>query len=386
MAVKLRPAYSIKRVSHHCARKDDPQQLEDEIDSAMKLIRGDGCTSKDELYYKLISNINTWITHMDYNDFLSDIKRSVIGQPEVDTVLATIHHYLSCVVENTPHNDNMIIAAPSGCGKTELYRALKKYFDYYIPLLPVVIYDMTGMTTNGFSGDNASVFEKIYDDYKYAKGIAIMFLDEFDKKLIPNLDKAGANVNGFVQHQILTLVEGREIEDNVDTGNTLFIGLGAFNHLRTQRIKQPIGFVETTEEHFKRIDRESIIKGGGLYELIGRFSQIINFNKLSNEAILKIIDKECLELSSDDILTIELSKKYKTKLISQANSEFGCRLLKGQLKSSFITAYKYLLKKEGTIDKYYKLKIIDDEKFCWEESGVNSYLIADMVVVEEESN
>lgn len=66
-------------------------------------------------------------------------------------------------------------------------------------------------------------------------GTGIVFLDEFDKKLLPSYSSQGENINAAVQSQLLTMIEGRIIRINryeIDTNKTMFVGLGSFDEYR----------------------------------------------------------------------------------------------------------------------------------------------------------
>ena len=52
--------------------------------------------------------------------------------------------------------NNMILAAPSGSGKTETYRAFKDYFKKRIPALRLTISDVSNLTATGYRGAEPS--------------------------------------------------------------------------------------------------------------------------------------------------------------------------------------------------------------------------------------
>lgn len=52
----------------------------------------------------------------------------MLGQEEVELIVANIYNYISVLACKKKTNHNMLLAAPSGCGKTEIYRALRDLF------------------------------------------------------------------------------------------------------------------------------------------------------------------------------------------------------------------------------------------------------------------
>ena len=133
--------------------------------------------------------------------------------------------------------------------------------------------------------------------------MGLVFLDEFDKIIMPERTSTGENPNLLVQYHILTMIEGatisceveRGIKKDINTHKLMYIGMGSFDYFREEKKKDAssIGFGLSSNdiEHYEPITREEIIKAGGCYELIGRFTLIVNYDKLTTKAINGIIDK-----------------------------------------------------------------------------------------------
>ncbi|MBO4679282.1 MAG: AAA family ATPase, partial [Lachnospiraceae bacterium] len=168
----------------------------------------------------ILRNIASWLKANSFNTFCDAITSRVMGQEDTKRVVANVYNYLQCLVSGKQHNNNILLAAPSGCGKTETYRAIRDYFKEKIPRLPVYQIDMTSVTEEGFKGNNTEYMVKELVTNFETQGIGIVFLDEFDKKLLPSYSSKGSNVNAAVQSQILTIIEGRIFEAGAVKINT----------------------------------------------------------------------------------------------------------------------------------------------------------------------
>lgn len=220
--------------------------------------------------------------------------------------------------------DNWILTAPSGSGKTEFYRTIRELFAKYEIPIPVVQIDLSQITEAGYKGSNVSTIpQRILAEKPDAKGVAICFLDEADKKFIPSYGSNNVDNNAAVQANLLTLIEGTELK--VDVGDekkdfnsnyTMFVLMGAFQSVRQQKQKKqtakPLGFTASceAERHEDDIDRvadcfyedltlQDMIDYGMGEELAGRMVQVVNFHKLSEDAMLELIRYKVGEISND---------------------------------------------------------------------------------------
>ena len=298
-------------------------------------------------------SIAAWKERVAFRDFYAYMTDRVKGQKELMKVAASVYTYLSCIANGRPTDSNMLLAAPSGCGKTETFRALRDYFREEIPELPVYQIDMTSITEEGFKGANTKEIVVPLCRCREPEGIGLVFLDEFDKKLVPSYTSGGNNVNAAVQAQILTLLEGRRIQPSqdgpeIDTTNTMFIGLGSFDVCRKDRNTNThaFGFGATEEEtpdHYDEITREEMLALGASNELIGRFSSIVNYYKLSEEIVDEIIDRNVNRIAANLGCAIGITKDKRDELHEQANGKFGCRLLYNDIHDQVLETYAELL-------------------------------------------
>ena len=298
----------------------------------------------------LKEQIRSWANKVSFNEFEKEIEKTVQGQPELKSVVFHVYHYLSNIAKELPiDKQSIILTGPSGCGKTETYRALKKYFANEIPLLVVDLIDMNQITPEGFKGENTNFIVKNLKESK-SNGIGIVFLDEFDKRLVPNHSYHGDNVNREIQGQLLLAIEGCVL-NGVDTRNTFFIGMGSFNDAREKRgLEKHFGFdVERNDaacEHYAPITREEIIQLGASYELIGRFSQVINYGPLSPDALTRVIDMRVAEVSESYEVKISVSDSMRAFLHQNSNTEFGNRLIESLIREAATRAMIEILSEE----------------------------------------
>ncbi len=301
--------------------------------------------------------IKNFLKNNSFAQMLYFMQARVKGQPELPKILAGVYRYLQCIAENKQVHNNILLAAPSGCGKTETFRALRDFFRVYLPDFPVLQVDVTSITEEGFKGpDTVEIVRGLFETAD-PTGIGIVFMDEFDKKLSPSFTSGGNNVNVAVQAQILTLLEGRTVtlqNQMIDTGNTLFIGLGSFDACRQKRETKRggLGFGATAqseqEDHYHPISRAEMIKLGASYELLGRFQIIANYYRLSKKMVNEIIDRRLEELSDSIGYRVEVTDDLREQLWEQANGKYGCRMLENTLVDQAMSILPTLLVEEAS--------------------------------------
>ncbi|MCR5661615.1 MAG: ATP-dependent Clp protease ATP-binding subunit ClpX, partial [bacterium] len=244
----------------------------------------------------------------------------VIGQDNAKKILsvAVYNHYkrIYADTETEIQKSNIVLAGPTGSGKTYLAQTLAKKLD-----VPFAIYDATSLTQAGYVGEDVeNILLKLiqaadYDIYKASCGI--VYIDECDK-----LGRKGENasitrdVSGEgVQQALLKIIEGTVANVppqggrkhpnqeciQIDTSNILFICGGAFEGIddivkaRTDKGKQSVGFratvgsdSETSDEPLD-IQTEDLIKYGIIPEFAGRFPVIANVEALKEEDLVRIL-------------------------------------------------------------------------------------------------
>ena len=284
--------------------------------------------------------IKMWTERVPFGEFVGAIEARVIGQENVKTVCYNIYHYLELIGAGSKKSLPFILAAPSGCGKSETYRAVRNYFREELRFLVCGYIDASELTEAGFKGNNPETIISPLSDSPNSNGIGIIFLDEMDKKFIPSYSSGGQNVNAAVQHGLLTIIEGRDVplkssSKTVDTNNTLFIAMGAFDYVRNEKDDEKvisIGRTKDKRDHFDGISREEMLEAGAINELIGRFHTIINYHRLTEESVRKILQLNIAELSDEFGVPIVAAENFYTEMFEVSNGKFGCRTLKNRLR------------------------------------------------------
>lgn len=289
----------------------------------------------------------------------------VIGQDRAKRILsvAVYNHYKRIASHALPSQDeveieksNILLAGPTGTGKTLLAKTLARILD-----VPFAVADATTITESGYVGDDVETIlvhllqNADYDVERAERGI--IYIDEIDK-IARRSDSQSItrDVSGEgVQQALLKLLEGtvagvpprggrKHPEQSlvyVNTKNILFICGGAFDGVEktiARRINaKTIGFSASLQENvveshalLSRVEPEDFIKFGFIPELVGRLPVIAPLEPLSDEAMLEVLTKpknalikqyqklfsmeQCgLEFTSDALLAIvEKAKIRKT--------------------------------------------------------------------------
>lgn len=263
--------------------------------------------------------------------YMQHLDESVIGQDEAKETLAVAvyNHYLRllnctrepvCQLGGTVEleKSNILMAGPSGTGKTLLVRTLARILG-----VPFASADATTLTQAGYVGDDvdsiiARLLEAAGGDVQKAQW-GIVYIDEVDK--LARRGGGGTAVRDIsgegVQQALLKLVEGSEVrigkggrrgehgeEQVVDTRNILFIAGGAFPGLETlvgSRVHprgSAIGFHALPQQQAPSINEllaallpDDLHEFGLIPEFIGRFPIITFLRELDHATLLRILSE-----------------------------------------------------------------------------------------------
>lgn len=270
------------------------------------------------------------VTPKHLYDYLNEY---VIGQEEAKKYIsvAVYNHYKRFIdniygytsdVKDNPYKDvtieksNVLIAGPTGNGKTFMLRMLAKYLN-----IPFYIQNSCSLSESGYVGDdveNAILGALRAANFNTkATEHAIIVFDEFDKiarkSENPSITR---DVGGEgVQQALLKLVEGGivNVPPNggrkhpeqecipIDTTNILFFGIGAFDGLERiiekRKNRKTIGFnsliedknAEEEEDLLTDITTEDLKKFGIIPELIGRFPLVTHVKNLTEDQLYQVL-------------------------------------------------------------------------------------------------
>ncbi len=317
------------------------------------------------------------------SEYKKHLDESVIGQESAKETLsvAVYNHYLRLLNSNREpvcqlseqvelEKSNILMAGPSGTGKTLLVRTLARILG-----VPFASADATTLTQAGYVGDDVdSIISRLLDaaggDVQQAQW-GIVYIDEVDK--LAKRSGGGTAVRDIsgegVQQALLKMVEGTEVriaksgrrsehseEQVVDTRNILFIAGGAFPGLeelvrsRLQPKSGGIGFhaapprqeKPSINELLSALMPDDLHEFGLIPEFIGRFPIITFLQELDHAMLLRILTeprnalvKQYKQLFAYQGITLEVTDQALSFIADQALvRKTGARGLRAVLESA----------------------------------------------------
>ena len=350
------------------------------------------------------------LKHYSPQQIADVIKASIIGQDKpAQTVATAISAHITRCVHNSNNpdrpirKDNLLVAGPTGTGKTETIRTVINKLKLPIPLTVV---SCTALTNTGYTGksigdiffdlmlDADRLFKLNPDAYvnrsdvpvqpekrtigfmseivkpktrKYDKDLTrkvlkemckygIVILDEFDKLRFSEQNPHEKVYSRKMQSELLKIVEGcsgfsDDPDIDIDTSDVLFIAMGAFSGM--EAVQQ--GLVPSVDE---------IRDYGFMEELVGRFPLRCCYNKLSVQNLYQILTNSDVSPITDfqrTFLQVDNNLEFdKSALLSIAKrahaAQGGARGLRTILSDIL---YPILYEIDGKY-RFYNIKITKD--------------------------
>lgn len=280
----------------------------------------------DKISHRAVPSYHSLATPSDIYTFLDE---HVYGQSKAKRATASL-------IWNHVHKHikrNILLAGPTGCGKTEIWRQASQIYPF------IRIIDASHVSADGWTG-NYKVRNFFDGLSKEEAEKSIYILDEADKLFEPTFSAGGNNYSYLVQNELLKLLEGEDIifpadEKNnkpelcLNTKHMSFVFLGSFETMLTEKnssIKKSLGFgadlSHTSYDYDTLFTPDDLVEYAGVRrEIAGRIHNIVQLQPmtaddyyaiLQNPVIspLKSLEEQySIQLTLDDTSMHQLAQK-----------------------------------------------------------------------------
>jgi ATP-dependent Clp protease ATP-binding subunit ClpX len=308
----------------------------------------------------------------DPREIKKHLDKFVIGQDHAKRIMAVAvaNHYKRLV--STPgdylkdveiEKSNILMAGPTGSGKTLLARTLAKTLN-----VPFAIGDATAITEAGYVGEDVENLLlrliRAADGNLVAAQRGILYIDEIDKIGRTNQNMSlTRDVSGEgVQQSLLKMIEGtisnvppqggrKNPESNYiqfDTSNVLFICGGTFcglSDIVKRRVgRGSMGFLAqsksgelTDDELLRQVTTEDLVEFGMIPEFIGRLPVRTSLDKITEDGLIKVLTepnnaiiKQYQKICHMDSVSLKFDDDAVREIAKQAlERDTGARALRG---------------------------------------------------------
>lgn len=278
------------------------------------------------------------------HDIFNYLDEHIYGQSKAKRAAASL-------IWNHAHKHikrNILLAGPTGCGKTEIWRQASQIYPF------IRIIDASHVSADGWTG-NYKVRNFFDGLSKEEAEKSIYILDEADKLFEPTFSAGGNNYSYLVQNELLKLLEGEDIifpadEKNnkpelcLNTKHMSFVFLGSFETMLTEKnssIKKSLGFgadlSHTSYDYDTLFTPDDLVEYAGVRrEIAGRIHSIVQLQSMTADDYYAILQNpiisplKSLEEQYGIQLTLDNASKHQLAQ-KAADSHMGVRYMTARL-------------------------------------------------------